>query len=78
MKEILDKLNEIEVKAQEYHDKDDVFNMTYCMGQINILRWMIDHLCKGIEVTGGLECTVFHIHPSDIDSIQAGHPEEER
>lgn len=72
MKEINDKIDEIHAKGMEYHDDDDIGNMTYCMGQMSILRWMINHLYKGTEVTGGIECTVFHIHPSDIDSIHAG------
>ena len=64
MREIIDKINEIDAKAQEFHDKEDIFSMTYCMGQINILRWLLDN-------------TII-THARNIDSIQAGYAEEER
>ena len=63
MKEILDKLNEIEAKADKFHDESDTHNMAYCMGQMNILNWM----WKNTIIT----------HVRNIDSIHAGFKEEE-
>ena len=77
MREILDKLNEIDAKAQEFNDEEDIYSLTYCMGQINILRWMINHVSTGREIISGIECTVFYLHPKDIDSIKPGYAEGE-
>ena len=63
MREILDKLNEIDAKAQEFNDEEDIYSLTYCMGQMYILNWM----CKNTHMT----------HVRNIDSIHAGFKEEE-
>ena len=63
MREILDKLNEIESEADKFHDEGDTHNLSYCMGQMNILNWM----WKNAIIT----------HVRNIDSIHAGFKEEE-
>lgn len=63
MREILDKLNEIEAEADKFHDEGDTHSLSYCMGQMNILNWM----WKNAIIT----------HVRNIDSIHAGFKEEE-
>ena len=63
MREILDKIDEIEAKADKFHDEGDTHNLAYCMGQMYILNWM----CKNTRMT----------HVRNIDSIHAGFKEEE-
>jgi len=70
MKEINDKIDEIYAKGMEYHDNDDVGNMTYCLGQITVLRWMINNAVRTRHGS-------ILIHPDSIDSIHAGFKEEE-
>tara|TARA_R100001198_G_C5146125_1_gene157681 strand:+ start:269 stop:478 length:210 start_codon:yes stop_codon:yes gene_type:complete len=69
MKEIQDKIDEIEAKGDKFHAEGDTPNMTYCMGQISVLRWML-YNCRETLTTGW-------VHFVDIHSIHAGFKEEE-
>ena len=69
MREILDKLNEIEAEADKFHDESDTHNMAYCMGQMNILNWM----WKNAKSDGRHILVYF----GSVHLIHAGFKEEE-
>lgn len=77
MRELLDKINEIEVKAEEFRDENDVFNMTYCMGQLNILMWLLKNSQQNFSYEENPYPSFYRIRSEDIDLIHAGFKEKE-
>tara|TARA_Y100001973_G_C5132912_1_gene298768 strand:- start:636 stop:851 length:216 start_codon:yes stop_codon:yes gene_type:complete len=71
MIKLLDKIEEIEAKADEYRDEERISHMTYCMGQINILMWLLKNSISSRHP----ESILFHL--DDITTIPAGFKEEE-
>ena len=77
MKELLDKIEEIEAKATEFRDENDVFNMTYCMGQLNILMWLLKNSKQNFSDVENPYPSFYRFKSEDIDLIHAGFKEKE-